>query len=118
MPKDLSWRVPFQFIIYDTPAGLSGGVISSVNPDSTIVHDYMPIACKTCVTWAPLWISVDDPDADPIRSTKCPHGCSKSLVTVPDADVISSAVLKGRRLDDDSVARLKALGHTVFDVLG
>ena len=118
MPKDLSWRVPFQFIIYDTPAGLSGGVISSVNPDSTIVHDYMPIACKTCVTWAPLWISVDDPDADPIRSTKCPHGCSKSLVTVPDADVISSVVLKGRRLDDDSVARLKALGHTVFDVLG
>ena len=118
MPKDLSWKVPLQFIIYDTPAGLSGGVIFSVNPDSTIVHDYMPIACKTCVTWAPLWISVDDPDADPIRSTKCPHSCSKSLVTVPDADVISSVVLKGRRLDDDSVARLKALGHTVFDVLG
>ena len=120
MPKDLSWKIPLQFIIHDAPAsaGLSGGIIEVVNSDSTIVHDYMPIACKTCVTWAPLWISVDEPDTDPIRSTKCPHICSKTLVTVPDADVISAAVLKGRRLDDDSVARLKALGHTVFDIMG
>ena len=89
-----------------------------MDSDSTIVHDYMPILCKTCVIWVPLWVHVDDPDADPIRSTKCPHSCSKSLVTVPDANVISAATLKGRKLDDDSVARLKAMGHTVFDVLG
>ena len=109
MPKDLSWKIPDQFIVYDAPARLSGGFISTVDSDSTTVHDYMPIVCKTCVTWAPLWKSTDDPDADPIRSTKCPHSCSKSLVTVPDVDVISAATLKGRRLDDDSVARLKAI---------
>ena len=118
MPKDLSWKMPDQFIVYDAPAGLSGGIISTVNSDSTTVHDYMPIVCKTCVTWAPLWMSIDDPESDPIRSTKCPHNCAKSLVTVLDADVISAATLKGRKLDDDSVARLKAMGHTVFDVLG
>ena len=39
-----------------------------LHSNSTTVHDYMPIVCKTCVTWAPLWIPVDDPDADPIRS--------------------------------------------------
>ena len=107
-----------QFIVYDAPAGLSGGIVSTVNSDSTTVHDYMHIVCKTCVTWAPLWVSIDDPESDPIRSTKCPHNCAKSLVTVLDADVISAATLKGRKLDDDSVARLKAMGHTVFDILG
>ena len=80
MPKDLSWKISDQFIVYDAPAGLSGGIISIVDSDSTTVHDYMPIVCKTCVTWAPLWIPVDNPNADPIRSTKCPHSCSKSLV--------------------------------------
>ena len=36
MPKDLSWKIPDQFIVYDAPAGLSGGIISTVNSDSTI----------------------------------------------------------------------------------
>ena len=118
MPKDQSWKTLGSFIIYDTEAGLSGGVILTLNSDNTIVHDFMPVICKTCVTWAPLWILSDDPDADPIRAMRCPNSCSRSQVTVPDKDVITSATLKGRRLDDDSVARLKALGHTVFDVLG
>ena len=46
------------------------------------------------------------------------HTHSPYLVTINDADVVSRSTLKGRRLDDDSIARLNALGHDIFDVLG
>ena len=118
MPKDKSWKQTDQFIIYDTDAGISGGIIQSIEPASTTVHDYMPIKCKTCVTWGPLWIPIADDNAEPFRATKCPPAHSPYLVTINDADVISRASLKGRRLDDDSTARLKALGHDIFDVMG
>ena len=70
------------------------------------------------VTWGPLWIPIADDHAEPFRATKCPPAHSPYLVTINDADVISRASLKGRRLDDDSIARLKALGHDIFDVMG
>ena len=118
MPKDKSWKQPDQFIIYDTDAGISGGIIQTIEPTSTTVHDYMPIKCKTCITWGPLWIPITDADAEPFRATKCPPAHNPYLITVNDANVVSRANLKGRRLDDDSIARLKALGHDIFDVMG
>ena len=118
MPKDKSWKQPDQFIVYDTDASISGGIIQSVESESTIVHDYMPIKCKTCVTWGPLWITIADNQAEPFRATKCPAAHSPYLVKINDADVISRATLKGRRLDDDSIARLKSLAHDIFDVMG
>ena len=118
MPKDKSWKQTGQFIIYDTDAGISGGIIQTIEPTSTTVHDYMPIKCKTCITWGPLWIPITDDHAEPFRATKCPPAHSPYLVTVNDANVVSRANLKGRRLDDDSIARLKALGHDIFDVMG
>jgi hypothetical protein len=118
MPKDKSWKQPDQFIIYDTDARISGGIIKSIEPASTTVHDYMPIKRKTCVIWGPLWIPIADDQAEPFRATKCPAAHSPYLVKINDADVVSRATLKGRRLDDDSIARLKALGHDIIDVLG
>ena len=54
IPKNLSWKIPDQFIVYNAPVGLSGGIIAAVGANNTTVHDYMPIVCNTCVTWAPL----------------------------------------------------------------
>ena len=65
-----------------------------------------------------LWIPTADDQAEPFRATKCPAAHSPYLVKINDADVVSRATLKGRRLDDDSIARLKALGHDIFDVMG
>ena len=117
MPKDQESIAPGVFVIFDTPAGLAGGRVVSVNDDCT-VHDYMPIVCKTCVTWAPLWKPVGDGDKDPIRAMTCPEDHEPQVIQVELADIIAVVNLNGRRLDDDSVARLKAMGHTVFDVLG
>ena len=61
---------------------------------------------------------MDDDSKDPIRATKCPSGHEPYTVQVKLDDVIAVVTLKGLRLDDDSVARLKALGHSVFDVMG
>ena len=49
---------------------------------------------------------------------KCPEDHEPQVIQVELADIIAVVNLNGRRLDDDSVARLKAMGHTVFDVLG
>ena len=48
---------------------------------------------------------------------KCPEGYVPYTVRVDADDVIAVVTLRGHRLDDDSVARLRALGHTMFDVM-
>ena len=93
-------------------------ILRSFEPESVTVHDHMPIKCKTCITWGPLWIPSADDNAEPFRATKWPDDHGPYLITVDDYDVISCATLRGCRLDDDSIARLKALGHNMFDVMG
>ena len=118
MPKDHTALELDDFIIYDAAAGLSGGQVTSVDDASCEVHDYLPVRCKTCVTWAPLWKDDGCEDRDPIRAVKCPQGFTPEIVKVDRSSVIAVVILKGLRLSDDSVARLKAMGHGNFDVMG
>ena len=56
MPKGSDWNCIGKFIVFDTPDGLSGGIIIIAAADNAPVkvHDWMPVLCKTGVIWAPV----------------------------------------------------------------
>ena len=72
MPKDRASVEVGSFIVFDTEHGLSGGYVA-IADKVCIVHDHLPVVCKTCITWGPLWKLADDNSKDPIRAMKCPE---------------------------------------------
>jgi hypothetical protein len=57
MPKGDDWNCIGKFVIFDTPHGLSGGIITIAATDNepVNVHDWMHVLCKAGVIWAPVW---------------------------------------------------------------
>ena len=72
MPKGSDWNCVGKFIVFDTPDGLSGGIITIAAADNAPVkvHDWMPVLCITGVVWAPILTNHEN--EQPVRYLKCP----------------------------------------------
>jgi hypothetical protein len=114
MPKSLEdWQQTGNFIIFDTDQGLSAGTIMEIAGDKVTVHDWMPIECKTGVTWAPLWTVPSS--KQPMRYVNRPASATGPHTReIGVQDYITTAALKGKKLDEGSVTRLRSLGYDLF----
>ena len=98
---------------YETEAGLTIGSVTALAADSVTVHEWMPSQCKTGITWAPMWHIPNR--QDPQRYVARPKVCTgPSLVELYPQDVVCPVTLKGKKLDELSVARLRSLGYDLF----
>ena len=113
MPKGTDWKRLDNFIVFDTPDGISGGVITDV--DNLAVHDWMPVVSKTGVIWAPVWSDKDN--KNPARWLKCPEGHQPHIVAIKDDEVICDCELHARKFTVATVSRLENLGYDQFTLV-
>jgi len=113
MPKGTDWKRLDNFIVFDTPDGISGGMITDV--DHLAVHDWMPVVSKTGVIWAPVWSDKDN--KNPARWLKCPEGHQPHIVAVKDDEVICDCELHARKFTVATVSRLENLGYDQFTLV-
>jgi len=113
MPKGDDWRSPGTFIVFDTPDGISGGIVTDAV--SLLVHDWMPVVSKTGVVWATVWSDSDNKNL--ARWLKCPDGYQPHIVTVKESEVISSCELHARKFTAATISRLENLGYDQFTLL-
>jgi len=114
MSKGDNWNCIGKFVIFDTPHGLSGGIITVAATDNepVNVHDWMPVLCKTGVIWAPVWTNRDN--EHPARYLKCPTGHQPHIITVDSSDIICGTDLQARKLTASATAMLENLGYEQF----
>ena len=113
MPKGDDWNAVDKFVVFDSPDGLSGGVVTTTASSDTIrVHDWMPVLCKTGVIWAPVWTDLSN--ENPARYLKCPDKHQPHLITVKTSDIICSSDLAARKLTTAAVSFLENLGYDQF----
>ena len=113
MPKGDDWNAVGKFVVFDSPDGLSGGVVTEAASFGTIrVHDWMPVLCKTGVIWAHVW--TDEANENPARYLKCPDKHQPHLITVQTSDIICACDLVARKLTSAAVSLLESLGYDQF----
>ena len=113
MPKGDEWNAVGKFVVFDSPDGLSGGIVTATASSGTIrVHDWMPVLCKTGVIWAPVWTDLSN--ENPARYLKCPDKHQPHLITVKTSDIICSSDLAARKLTTAAVSFLENLGYDQF----
>ena len=114
MPKAASDTLAVGMLTaYETEAGLTIGSVTAIAQDSVTVHEWMPAQCKTGITWAPMWHVQNK--QDPQRYVERPaQATGPSLVELYHHDVVCPVSLKGKKLDELSVARLRSLGFDLF----
>ena len=113
MPKGDGWRSPGTFIVFATPDGISGGIITDVV--SLLVRDWIHVVSKTGVVWAPVWSDSDN--MNPVRWLKCTDGYQPHVVAVNESKVISSCELHARKFTATIISRLENLGYDQFTLL-
>ena len=113
MPKGDDWNAVEKFVVFDSPDGMSGGVVTETASSGTIrIHDWMPVLCKTGVIWAPVW--TDEANENPARYLKCPNKHQPHLITVQTSDIICACDLAARKLTTAAVSLLENLGYDQF----
>ena len=113
MPKGDDWNDVAKFVVFDSPDGLSGGVVTKAACSGTIrVHDWMPVLCKIGVTWAPVWI--DGAEENLARYLKCPDKHQPHLSIVQTSDIICACDLAARKLTTSAVSLLENLWYDQF----
>ena len=109
------WNYIGKSIVFDTPDGLSGGIITitSAHNAPVKVHDWMPVLCKTGVTWAPVWTNHEN--EHPAHYLKCPNDRHQPhIIDVDSSDVICGTDLQARNLTTAAVAMLENRGWAGF----
>ena len=105
-------------IIFDTPDGLSGGIITIAAADNqpAKVHDWMSVLYKTRFVWAPVWTTRDN--ENPARYLKCPTDLQQPhIIAVDNSDIIYGTDLQARKLTTAAVTMSDNLGYEQFSTL-